>query len=318
MGNIVSKIGAETPTVGKLQEVMTSVVDYFKTLGYVPKKGSLERVPAADEFVTKNNVPHAVVSNLTEHTYSVAEVPVQKYNSYKQWEGSNWQWLNREDFDGGKCVRRIYTETGDYPHRGIQEFEYKGDALSKVTEYEDMNGRMLVRHKTIDVSTGDYCEEKVFGSHHNMKTYYNKLNQKLQESETRVVADSKFVTNKFYDPKTKNLTLLEIDEAYNGGYHVVHKCDINQETGKISKYVYQDSKTGKELSSFEFDEFGDLTYYKSSFRGLEYKYDPKLGEAVVTGSDGSVQSGKHIKELFSYDFEKDAISRLPDEMKKYV
>ena len=53
MGNIVSKLGAETPTVGKIQEAMTSVVDYFKTLGYVPKKGSLERVPAADEFVTQ-------------------------------------------------------------------------------------------------------------------------------------------------------------------------------------------------------------------------------------------------------------------------
>ena len=51
---------------------------------------------------------------------------------------------------------------------------------------------------------------------------------------------------------------------------------------------------------------------------MQFKYDAKSGEAIITLVDGQVQSGKHIKELFGYDYEKDAISRLPYEMKKYV
>lgn len=319
MGNIISKVGAETPSVGKIQEAITSVVDYFQTLGYVPKKGSLERVPSADEFVTYHNIPHTQVRDVTEHTYSVAEVPIQKYRSYKQWEGANWQWLNREDFDGGKCVRRIYTETGEYPRRGIQEFEYKGDTLSKVTDYEVLHGRMLVRHKTIDVDTGDYCKETVFGPHHNKKTYYNKANQKLKESDTRVVADSTFVSTKFYDPKTSKVIGLENEEFHNAGYYrIVDQCDINPETGKITKYTCKNPESDFVIRAFEFDEFGNLTYYKNDLNGLEYKYDSVLDEATVTDSEGVVQSGKHIKLLFGFDFEKDAISRLPYEMKKYV
>jgi len=317
MGNIVSKLGAETPTVGKIQEAMTSVVDYFKTLGYVPKKGSLERVPSADEFVTHHNIPHTQISDVTEHTYSIAEVPVQKYRSYKQWNGANWQWLNREDFDGGKCVRRIYTETGEYPHSGIQEFEYKGDALSKVTEYEDMNGRMLVKHKTIDTQTGDYCEEVVLSSGANVKKYYNANHQKIKEMDTREFGDTKYVSSKIYDPKTHKVTGIELEETLSTGTTFVYKCDINPETGKISKYSYQNTATGEVCSSFEMDDAGNLIHYKH-LDGTEYKYDAELGISTVTTRDGQIQSGKHIKELFSYDFEKDAISRLPYEMKKYV
>lgn len=318
MGNIVSKLGAETPSVGKIQEAMTSVVDYFRTLGYVPKKGSLERVPAVDEFVTQNNVPHSYLRNVTEHTYSIAEVPVQKYHSYKQWEGANWQWLNREDFDGGKCVRRIYTETDEmHPMRGIEEYEYNGDKLAKVTEYKDIDGKMFVKHKTIDTQTGDYCEEVVLSSGANVKKYYNANHQKIKEMDTREFGDTKYVSSKIYDPKTHKVTGIELEETLSTGTTYVYKCDINPETGKISKYLYQNTVTGKVCSSFEMDNAGNLTHYKH-LDGTEYKYDAELGISTVTTPDGQVQSGKHIKTLFGNDFEKDAISRLPYEMKKYV
>lgn len=368
---ISNKIRADVPAVKKIQETMNNVIDYFRRFGYVPKKGSLERTPSADEFVTRSGVKNALVDDVTEHIYSVANVPIQKYSSYKPWEGAGVAYLKREDFENGKCVRRVFKEDGDYPERcAIKEFEYKDDVLSEVVEYSSGGFNVSGSRKIIDVDTGDYCIEILpsYGKG-TTKTYYNKANQMLKKVEDDQGVFVRQVSTEYYNPNTQNVILkekdymyanltgkdnkkiyynddnqivkeieirvddfleetstslydpvsqkimaMEVDKNY-GGFHGIHKCEIDPKTDIIIKYSLQDYDTGEMVFLSEFDKSGNLIYHKNTI-GMEYKYDSVNGEFIETDAAGrSVTSeSDRVKDIW----EQEVFYHLPSEMMKRI
>lgn len=309
MGNIISNICGEVPSIGKIQATMTDVIERFKAKGYVPSKSVLERTPDADEFVSKTVGERNLVTELVEHTYNVSDAPVQKLYSYKPYKSAENYATQMEELNSrGQCVRSICDDGIEhFGGRSIREYEYDGDTLTRVNEYIDAGDMLAHTRKVIDPKTGDYTQEFVRNSDYRSITHYDKNHRKLKETTINKFNGIETTTHKLYDPETRKVIGLEQEEI--NSYHFktpkkfVSKCEINPETGKVSKYVELKADSDEVYMMFERDIDGTVTHYIDRL-GNEYKLNPTTGEAVLTYKNGGRVTGSAAKFIAS-DFWED-------------
>lgn len=312
MSKIMSQVVSDgvAPSVRKIQSVVTDVIDKFKqSNGYIPSKNVLERTPDADMFSSKyiGKPENSYAEDVTLHTYTAPDGTIQELASFKGYLSGNYC-VERNDYLQGKPVRHIFS---DDARSSLTEYEYSGGKLIKETAYEMLDGYSYKTVKTINPENGSYTKELIYdkdGLSREIR-HYNAKSEKIQVTRIEDFNGIKYTTNEIFDPKTRKIVGIECEEL--NSYHFkeptkfIQKCEIDPETGKISKFVSL-NPYGSVRKMFERDKYGTITHIidnTSYNKPIEYKYNPNTGVVTMNGEvsiRGCINENAYIEEIKYY------------------
>lgn len=282
----LNKLGGElVPSARKIQSVMTEIVEHFKSLGYVPKKGILERTPDADCYVSKylGQRPYGYegAADITEHCYKQAgsSTPAQKLHSFRQFDSSKEYCMTQDDFnEKGQVIRHIFDdgEPNKLSSKILTEYEYTGDKVSKEIEYISWNGSDWKEIKTINPETGYWTQETVISDIDRKIDHFNDKRQLIQRTDIRrtLGGDATYTDKKFFELLSGKVKGLEFIEEHND-HKIIRKAEINPETGKITKFSRSADYRNcgqRTYSMFERDDSGRIIHFIDRL-GNEGKYN---------------------------------------------